>query len=205
MTEQSSQGSGFLADVVGEWEEATTSAADAGIRVINFRIGVIMSPAGGALAKMLLPFKCCLGGRVGDGDQYMSWVSLEDVVEIITFGLLTESLSGPVNAVSPAPVTNREFTKILGQALRRPTILPFALLARPPNDGGNGGGSAAVEHASRAAEAEAGSVPIRARDRDGRSRAYALMRVSYISDYFVEIPPEHPFPMGKIPGSQGDS
>ena len=123
MTEQSSQGSGFLADVVGEWEEATTSAADAGIRVINFRIGVIMSPAGGALAKMLLPFKCCLGGRVGGGDQYMSWVSLEDVVEIITFGLLTESLSGPVNAVSPAPVTNREFTKILGRALRRPTLL----------------------------------------------------------------------------------
>ena len=125
LTEQSSAGSGFLPDLVAEWEGATSAAAKAGIRVINFRIGVIMSPAGGALARMLFPFNCCLGGQLGGGNQYMSWVSLEDVVEIITFGLNTDLLSGPVNAVAPTPVTNREFTKALGRALRRPTLLPM--------------------------------------------------------------------------------
>ena len=122
MTEQAEAGDGFLPQVVAEWEAATMAARDRGIRVVCLRLGVIMSPVGGALSRMLLPFRLGLGGKVGNGKQYFSWVSLEDAVEVICFALKADSLQGPVNAVSPNPVTNREFTKTLGRSLMRPTL-----------------------------------------------------------------------------------
>ena len=121
----------FLVDVCKEWEAATEPARSAGIRVVNLRFGVVLSPNGGALAKMLLPFKLGVGGVIGDGKQYMSWVALDDAVGAIQHGLATDSLSGPVNAVAPQAVTNREFTKTLGKVLTRPTIFPMpAAIAR---------------------------------------------------------------------------
>ena len=127
--ENSNPGSDFLADVCQEWEAATESATAGGIRVVNLRIGVILSPAGGALAKMLLPFKMGAGGVMGSGNQYWSWISIDDVAGAILHTITTQSLKGPVNAVSPNPVTNREFTKILGHVLSRPTIFPMPAFA----------------------------------------------------------------------------
>ena len=124
MTEDSTPGTGFLAEVAQEWEQATMPMRDKGIRVVNMRIGVVLSPIGAALERMLLPFRLGLGGRIGDGSQYMSWITLEDVIEAIAFALDNESLSGPVNTVSPGHVTNRQFTQALGRAVRRPTLLP---------------------------------------------------------------------------------
>ena len=121
----------FLSDVCRDWEAATIPAREAGIRVVNHRIGVVLSANGGALTKMLLPFKLGLGGRVGSGDQYWSWITLDDLVASIRHVIDTETISGPVNAVAPAPATNLEFTKSLGKALRRPTIFPMpAFVAR---------------------------------------------------------------------------
>lgn len=125
LDETSTSGEGFLADVCRQWEAACQPARDAGIRVVNVRFGVILSPQGGALAKMLFPFKTGGGGIVGSGKQYWSWIALEDVVGAVHHALLTDSLSGPVNVVSPQPVTNYEFTKTLGRVLNRPTILPL--------------------------------------------------------------------------------
>jgi uncharacterized protein (TIGR01777 family) len=124
LTEASAAGTGFLPDVCREWEEATGGASAAGIRTILLRFGVILSAEGGALAKMLLPFKLGVGGKVGSGKQYYSWIALDDVVEIIHFALASEQLSGAVNVVAPEPATNAEFTKALGRALNRPTIFP---------------------------------------------------------------------------------
>lgn len=127
--ETSPPGSGFLADVCRQWEAATTPASENGIRVVNLRIGVVLSSRGGALAKMLLPFKLGLGGRVGSGRQYMSWIAIDDLVGVILHCLENEPLRGPVNAVAPHPVTNRQFTAALGRVLHRPTILPMPALA----------------------------------------------------------------------------
>jgi hypothetical protein len=124
VSETSPPGEDFLAGVCRDWEAACRPAADAGARVVNVRFGVILSPAGGALAKMLPPFKLGVGGRLGSGDQFMSWVTIDDVVSAIDFALATEDIQGPVNVVAPRPVTNREFTKTLGRVLRRPTVLP---------------------------------------------------------------------------------
>jgi uncharacterized protein (TIGR01777 family) len=129
LTEESSAGIGFLADVAREWEEATQSARDAGIRVVNLRFGVILSLKDGALAKMLLPFKLGAGGRVGNGQQYWSWISVDDAAGAISHALMTDSLWGPVNAVAPNAVTNAEFTKTLGRVLKRPTIIPMPAFA----------------------------------------------------------------------------
>ncbi len=125
LTEDSPPGTGFLADVCRQWEAATEPAKQAGIRVVNLRIGVVLSAVGGALAKMLTPFKLGLGGVVGSGRQYMSWITLDDLVAAVHHLIVTDDVSGPVNAVSPNPVTNREFTKTLGGVLHRPTILPL--------------------------------------------------------------------------------
>jgi uncharacterized protein (TIGR01777 family) len=131
LTETSTAGDGFLPDVCREWEAATKAAEEAGIRVVHLRFGIVLSPKGGALAKMLTPFRLGLGGRIGNGSQWMSWISLDDVVGSIYHALATESLSGPVNAVAPKPVTNCEFTKTLGRVLWRPTIFPMpAFMAR---------------------------------------------------------------------------
>ncbi len=123
-TEQSPPGSGFLPATCIEWEGAADPARAAGIRVVHLRLGMVLSVEGGALAKMLPPFRLGLGGRIGHGRQYMSWLALQDVVGVIILALGDEELAGPVNAVSPNPVTNAEFTRILGRVLRRPTLFP---------------------------------------------------------------------------------
>jgi uncharacterized protein (TIGR01777 family) len=128
-TEQTGLGKGFLCDICREWEAATQPARDAGIRVVNARIGIVLSTRGGALTKMLTPFKLGLGGKVGSGKQVMSWVSLQDLVNMLLFVMSDQALSGPVNMVAPNPVTNAEFTKALGRALKRPTIAPLPVFA----------------------------------------------------------------------------
>jgi uncharacterized protein (TIGR01777 family) len=127
--ESSAPGTGFLAEVCQQWEAATQSARDAGIRVVNLRLGVVLSPQGGALAQMLTPFKLGVGGVIGSGRQYLSWISIDDLVSAIQLVLRTESLTGPVNAVTPNPVTNREFTKTLGRVLGRPTVFSMPAFA----------------------------------------------------------------------------
>jgi len=129
LTEDSASGSGFLAEVCREWEAATAPAAARGIRVVVLRLGVVLSPAGGALRLMLPAFRLGLGGRLGSGRQWMPWITLEDLVEIILFAIATKNLRGPVNAVAPEAVTNRQFTKALGRALKRPTPFPVPAAA----------------------------------------------------------------------------
>jgi len=129
LDESAAQGSGFLASVCGEWEAATTAARDVGIRVVHARIGVVLAPNGGALAKMKLPFLLGLGGRIGDGSQYMSWITLDDLVSALVFSLERDELEGPVNFVSPTAVTNADFTATLGRVLNRPTVLPVPKFA----------------------------------------------------------------------------
>jgi uncharacterized protein len=123
LTEGSLPGSGFLPEACLAWEQATQPAADAGIRVVHLRFGVVLSPNGGALAQMLPVFRAGLGGRLGGGRQWMSWVVLPDAIRAIEFALQTASLSGPVNVVAPNPVTNLEFTRSLGRVLHRPALL----------------------------------------------------------------------------------
>ncbi len=123
--ETASAGRGFLAEVAQAWEAATQPAVAAGIRTIHLRTGIVLSPAGGALRNLLLPFRLGLGGRIGTGQQYMSWVSLTDISRMIQFLLTRETFSGPVNLVSPDPVTQQTFAQILGRVLHRPTCLPL--------------------------------------------------------------------------------
>lgn len=129
LTEQSAPGAGFLADVCCEWEAAVEPLAAGGPRIVRLRIGVVLSPDGGALKKMLLPFRLGLGGVIGDGTQYLSWIALDDVVGAIRHALETDSVSGPVNVVSPEPITNRDYTHTLGRVLARPTVLPLPAFA----------------------------------------------------------------------------
>jgi uncharacterized protein len=128
LTETSSGGPGFLSDVVRKWEAAARSAESLGIRVVSLRFGAILGN-GGALAKMLLPFRFGLGGPVGSGSQWMSWIHIEDAAELIMFAMENDSLRGPVNGTSSNPVTNRDFTRELGNVLHRPAILPVPELA----------------------------------------------------------------------------
>ena len=131
LTEDSPAGTGFLPEVCQAWENAALPAIDAGIRTVFPRIGMVLSAAGGALAKMRLPFRLGLGGTMGSGRQYMSWISVDDLIKIILYAADTPAQSGPINAVSPTPVTNLEFTQTLGRVLSRPTLLPLpAPLAR---------------------------------------------------------------------------
>ena len=132
LDEASSAGSGFLAQVCRDWEAAADPARDAGIRVAHPRTGVVLSRSGGALGEMLPFFRLGIGGRIGSGRQWMSWITLHDEVEALLW-LLTADVEGPVNLTAPEPVTNRELTAALGTALRRPTLLPVpkpALWAR---------------------------------------------------------------------------
>lgn len=123
-TEHDPPGDDYLAEVCIEWEAAADPARAAEVRVVHTRIGIVLSPDGGALDAMLTPFKLGLGGRLGNGKQWMSWVSLTDMVNILLYALDTQSLEGPVNAAGPEPVQNRVFTKTLGKVLGRPTVLP---------------------------------------------------------------------------------
>jgi uncharacterized protein (TIGR01777 family) len=125
LREESGLGSDFLAEVGRQWEAATEPASKAGIRVVSLRIGVVLSTRGGALAQMLPPFRMGAGGRIGSGRQWMSWITLDDLVGVIQHALAIDSLRGPVNTVAPNPVTNAEFTRTLGEALHRPTIFPL--------------------------------------------------------------------------------
>jgi uncharacterized protein (TIGR01777 family) len=127
--EQSRPGGDFLAQVCRDWEAAAAPAVQRGIRVVNLRLGMVLSLAGGALAKMLRPFKMGVGGVIGTGQQYMSWIAIDDVLGAIQHALMTASLHGPVNAVAPHAVTNREFTTTLGRVLQRPTRLPLPAFA----------------------------------------------------------------------------
>lgn len=129
LREESAPGTGFLPEVCREWEGAAEPARQKGMRVVHLRFGVVLSPAAGALGKMLFPFRMGAGGVIGSGGQYMSWIALDDAVGAIHHALGTGALEGPVNAVSPHPVTNREFTKALGRVLRRPTIFPMPAFA----------------------------------------------------------------------------
>ncbi len=129
LDEESPAGSLFLSEVAKAWEAATEPASQNGIRVVNLRIGFVLSKAGGGLATMLWPFKLGFGGRVGSGRQYVSWIAIDDVVGAISHAFVSDALHGPVNAVAPQPVTNREFTRTLGRVLWRPTLFPLPAFA----------------------------------------------------------------------------
>ena len=124
LDELSPPGLGFLPEVCQAWEDAVRPAAAAGVRTVNLRIGVVLSAAGGALARMLPLFRAGLGGRLGDGRQFMSWIALDDLVRVIEFAAANETLSGPINAVAPTPVRNRAFAQTLAAVLHRPAFLP---------------------------------------------------------------------------------
>lgn len=132
LTEESTPGTGFLAQLAQDWEGATTPAEKAGVRVVHLRSGIVLSATGGALDKQLPLFRLGLGGQLGSGRQYVSWISLADEVGVILHAISNDALRGPLNATAPNPVTNNEFTRVLGAALGRPTILrvpSFALSA----------------------------------------------------------------------------
>ncbi len=129
VSEWSAPGEDFLAYVSRDWEGATTAAARAGIRVVNMRFGVVLTTAGGALAKMLPAFRLGLGGRVGSGNQYLSWIALDDALNAIVHLLATSRLAGPANLTAPSPVTNREFARTLGKVLGRPAVLAVPAFA----------------------------------------------------------------------------
>lgn len=129
LTESSAAGTGFLAEVCEAWEQAAAPAAAAGIRVVHQRFGVILSARGGALTRMLLPFRLGAGGRLGSGRQWMSWITLDDAVGSVCHALTTTHCRGPVNAVSPGPVRNADFTRALAQAVHRPAVFPVPAFA----------------------------------------------------------------------------
>jgi len=125
LREESASGAGFLPEVCREWEAATNAAADAGIRAAQMRFGIVLSAAGGALAKMLTPFRLGLGGKMGSGRQWWSWIDLQDVIGAIVHVMKNSAVSGAVNVVSPNPVTNAEFTRVLASVLSRPAVFPM--------------------------------------------------------------------------------
>lgn len=128
LTEESELGTGFLAGVGRAWEASCEPARTAGIRVVNFRAGIVLSRAGGALERLLTPFRLGLGGRVGSGKQWWSWITMDDLVRVTSFAVDSD-LEGPLNVVSPNPVTNSQFARALGRALSRPAALPFPSVA----------------------------------------------------------------------------
>ena len=129
LDEQSESGGGFLAGVCREWEKATEPANKAGVRVVNLRFGPILARDGGMLSKLLTPFKMGMGGKVGSGKQHISWIALDDAVSAIKLAIDRQTIDGPLNVVSPNPVTNEEFTKTLGHVLNRPTALAMPAFA----------------------------------------------------------------------------
>jgi uncharacterized protein (TIGR01777 family) len=129
LTEASAPGNDFLAGLCREWEAETARGAEFGARVVSLRFGIILAANGGALGQMALPFKLGAGGRLGDGRQWMPWLTLREAVSIIQFALATPGLAGPVNAVTPNPVQNKEFTNVLAKTLRRPALFPAPAFA----------------------------------------------------------------------------
>ena len=129
LTEESGGGRGYAADLARDWEGASKVAADAGIRTVNLRIGLVLSARGGALGKMVTPFKLGLGGKVGSGRQWTPWIHVDDIVGAIHHALRTESMSGPVNLAAPNPARNEEFTRVLASVLRRPAVFSVPAFA----------------------------------------------------------------------------
>ena len=129
LPETATSGTGFLAEVSRDWEAATDAAIQAGVRVVHPRIGVVLDSKGGALPKMALPFKFGAGGRVGSGKQWMSWITLDDLVRLLIFTLTNDAVRGPMNAVAPQSVTNDEFTRALARVLHRPALVPAPAFA----------------------------------------------------------------------------
>jgi uncharacterized protein (TIGR01777 family) len=129
LDEESALGTDFLAGVAREWEAASVAAADAGVRVALLRTGIVLSPSGGALERLLLPFRLGVGGPIGSGRQWMSWISLDDHIRAMEHALATTGLHGPVNLVSPNPVTNAEFASTLARVLSRPALVPVPAFA----------------------------------------------------------------------------
>lgn len=124
LTEQSPGGTGFLAEVSRDWEAAAHPAAAAGVRIVSLRTGLVLDRRGGLLGPLLLPFRLGLGGPIGRGRRYWSWIPIDDLIEVFRFALESPALAGPVNTASPNPVTNGEFTRVLGRVLRRPVLIP---------------------------------------------------------------------------------
>ena len=129
LTEGSARGEGFLSDVCADWEAAVQPARDAGIRVVHMRLGMVLTTQGGALAKILPIFRWGLGGRLGNGRQYMSWIALQDVVRFIRYAISHDTMDGVYNLTTPNPLTNRQFTRSVGRAMRRPALFPVPGLA----------------------------------------------------------------------------
>jgi len=129
LREDSPPGHGFLPDVCQAWEAAANVAAARGIRVVNLRIGLVLSATGGAMAKILTPFKAGIGGTIGDGSQFWSWIALDDLMAAVLHAINQETLAGAVNAVSPGPVTNRDFTRVLGRVVSRPAMVALPAFA----------------------------------------------------------------------------
>ena len=129
LTEDSTPGAGFLANLCQEWEGATQAAQDAGLRVVLLRSGIVLSAKGGALARMLPPFRLGLGGHLGSGNQYISWISIQDSLSVLELALTDPEIAGPLNVVSPNPVQNREFARVLGAVLHRPAVVPIPDIA----------------------------------------------------------------------------
>jgi uncharacterized protein (TIGR01777 family) len=129
LEENAAPGKDFLAEVCVEWERAAAPAADEGVRVVNPRLGIVLGPGGGALVKMLPPFRLGLGGRLGDGQQWMPWIHLDDAVGLLFFAAQQSDIAGPMNAVAPQPLRNSEFTRILAKVLHRPAVFPVPRFA----------------------------------------------------------------------------
>ena len=178
ITEQTPRGEGFLADVCRVWEEAAIPATDAGVRLVTARQGIVMSAAGGALPAMLPAFKAGLGARLGDGDQYWSWLALDDLLAAFEWALHDEELEGVVNFTSPEPVTNREFTRTLGRVLRRPAALAAPAFLLRHGTRRHGRGDAPCEPASRPRAAQGAGLPLRLPDAGGRAAVRARPHVS---------------------------
>jgi hypothetical protein len=129
LTEESASGTGYLAELCREWEDAAAPAADAGIRVVHVRNGLVLAPDGGLLASMLLPFQMGLGGPIGDGRAWWSWIAIQDMADTYRFALEREDVRGAINGVAPTPVTNGEFSRVLGHVLGRPAVVPVPPIA----------------------------------------------------------------------------
>ncbi|HVE46153.1 MAG TPA: TIGR01777 family oxidoreductase [Acidimicrobiales bacterium] len=171
LTEDSPGGSGFLAEVCRDWEAATAPAAEAGTRVVNIRSGIVMSAHGGALKKQLPLFRLGLGGKLGNGKQYTSWVSIDDEVGAILHALGSDSLSGPVNATAPEPVTAGELARVLGRVLRRPVLLPVPRVALSTVLGGELAGELLASQRALPARLLADGYTFRHRELEGALRA----------------------------------
>ncbi len=129
LTEESQPGNEFLSDLAKDWEAEALKAEAIGVRVVIARFGIILAREGGALSKIVLPFRLFAGGKIGSGKQWMSWISLEDVIEIVRFAIENGNVRGPINVISPQPVQNAEFTKALANALHRPALFPAPAFA----------------------------------------------------------------------------